>query len=948
MANNNLQMVDLPFFELCNQSPVASSAVAGMTSVEDGSDRFIYYLTASTFYRYDTVADTWQQLSTPNVAPVTGVTMKYTQRRGFHGRVLSAGSTTIQIPGLRGPSLNGTTINILSGAGGGQERVLTYTGETIHDAGVITGTTTNTLADSLKKWQVNQWSGYTVGITFGTDATQYKKILYNDTTTLYIADVNLMPHDPWNNQQFTAVTPFALPVTTAGSQSHYQIMSSNYSVPAWTITPDYTSYFTVRTGGIYLVSSAAAAPFLTLQYYDVLHDSWTSKTVPQSLILAALGTDFSIERTGKIGTTLVTKLGTTSGGNRTLTDSGLALTTGFYANHRLLITGGTGTGQTRRIVWNTSTIFTIERNWDTNPDSTSTYEVWPDYDKVYLGGGAAAAIFAYSPEKDYWMQGYNFDSGLTNNISVTMAGWEPIGVTSGTRIALGIQAVNATPTAGGTGYVIGDVLTISVGGAGAQVIVTSVSAGGIVTGIALINSGTTTGYATGTGVATTGGTGTLCTIQITTVGPTVNVVTATAAWFKRGDSVTFAGNTDSTYNVATTILGVSAVTTTSCTFSIATTAAATMATSNVQSVTTIVDASKNWVVNEHVGRLVHLMVAGTAPTSQIRWIVSNTANTLTVATITAGVNGTSKYTIYDAKVFGIDDQRKETVMSGYGAASGGGTTTLIDSSKNWIPNQWAGYVFKIESGTGYGSGRITITANSPTTLTYTTQSFTPDTTTKYEIADAWGLATAGAASTLTETGTKNWAVNQWAGKRIRLTGGTLTGTETATTANTSNALTLTGTPDTTTTYAILSIPARGAGAALIWTWNATVAANKKKLFFARGSGSNTFDVYDISTGRWTFGTFFGPQNEAFTTGSSYTYDDADGILMSRSVAAGPIRIFKYSLTTNKVYGVATTTWLQGTVHVGNFMEQVYSPTSNFPYLYCLQNTGTLLSRALLF
>lgn len=64
------------------------------------------------------------------------------------------------------------------------------------------------------------------------------------------------------------------------------------------------------------------------------------------------------------------------------------------------------------------------------------------------------------------------------------------------------------------------------------------------------------------------------------------------------------------------------------------------------------------------------MVAGIAPTSQIRWIVSNTATVLTVATITAGVNGTSKYTIYDSKIFGVDNQRKETNMSGYGHATG--------------------------------------------------------------------------------------------------------------------------------------------------------------------------------------------------------------------------------------------------------------------------------------
>jgi hypothetical protein len=372
-----------------------------------------------------------------------------------------------------------------------------------------------------------------------------------------------------------------------------------------------------------------------------------------------------------------------------------------------------------------------------------------------------------------------------------------------------------------------------------------------------------------------------------------------------------------------------------------------MATANAFSTTTIVDCNKNWVVNEHAGRLVHIMVAGTAPTSQIRWIVSNTSNTLTFAAITTAVNGTSKYCIYDAKVFGIDDQRKETVMSAYGVATGGSTTTLIDSTKNWVPNSWVGYTFKVEAGTGYGSGRIAITANTATTLTYSVQSFTPDATTKYEIADAWGIATAGALSSLTDT-TKVWPVNIWAGKRIRITAGTLSGTETITTANTANVLTLTGTPDTTSVYAIISIPARGAGTALVWTFGATQASNKRSIYSPRGGGSNTFDIYDIATGRWRFGTFIGTQAELYNVGSSFSYDGIDGILLSRSVASNPIRIFKYNINTNKTVGLATTTFTQNTVHVGNFLEIVNSPTTLYPYLYTLQNTGTLLARAVLF
>lgn len=949
MTNNNIPMVDMPFFELCNQAPTATSATSAITGAQDGMDRYIYYLTASTFYRYDTIADTWQTLAAPNTAPVTFVSMAYTKMRGYHGRVISATSSTVTIPGLRGSTLSGTTISLLSGTGRGQERVLTFVSETTHDAGIITGTTTATLVDSTKKWEPNQWAGYIVGITFGTDATQYKKILYNDATTLYIQDNNLLPQDPWNNQIFVAAAPYAVPVTTAGLQAHYVIMSSTYSLNSnWTITPDNTTFFTTLTGGIYLLSSAAATPFFTLQYYDIIHDSWQTKTCPQTLIQAALGTDATIERIAKVGTRLTTKVGVISGGNRTLTDASQSFTSGQYDNCRIVLTSGTGIGQSRRIVSSSNGIFTTARPWDTNPDSTTVYEVWPNYDLLYMGGGAAAAIYAYEIEDDWWIQGQKFDAGVCSIISATFANYPAFAVTSGTRLAAGVSAVNTTPTAGGTNYVIGDILTCSVGGTGAQVIVTAIAAGGIVSSIKLIHSGTATGFTTGTGKATTGGSGSGCTIEITAVGVTSLVTTATAHFLKIGNSVTFAGCTEGAWNAAHTIIGVPSTTT----FCVVTTATGAMSTSLAQGATTIVDASKNWTVNEHVGRLVHLCVAGNAPTSQIRWITANTANTLTVASITAGVSGTSKYVIYDSKIFGVDDQRKESGMSGYGYATSGTTTSLTDSSKNWIPNQWVNYVFKIEAGSGYGSGRITITSNSATTLNYTTQAFTPDTNTKYEIADAWGLATAGGTTTpITEATTKNWGTNQWAGKRLRTTGGTAPGQEGTITSNTATAFTTAAftLTDATTTYAVLSIPPRGAGIELIWIWGSTDNNIKgRKIFYPRGGGSNTADIYDLTTGRWTFGYFYSPQTETFTTGSSYAYDGVDIIFASKSAANLPIRIFEYDVTKNTMVGAMTTTFVQGTAHIGNLMEISNSVDGTLKYIYCLQNTGTLMCRGLIF
>ena len=115
-SNNLKPQVDIPVWEWCRFAPTTTSAISTMTTTEDGENRFIYYLVGSVFYRYDTYADTWMQLASPNVAPATTVSMRLTMNRGFHGRVLNATSSTITIPGLRGNIFNGKKLRILQGS----------------------------------------------------------------------------------------------------------------------------------------------------------------------------------------------------------------------------------------------------------------------------------------------------------------------------------------------------------------------------------------------------------------------------------------------------------------------------------------------------------------------------------------------------------------------------------------------------------------------------------------------------------------------------------------------------------------------------------------------------------------------------------------------------------------------------------------------------------------
>lgn len=63
IANNNIPGIDAPVWEQLPSAPAASAA--GVAMVDD-NDRFIYYLISATaFWRFDTWAQTWQQLANP-------------------------------------------------------------------------------------------------------------------------------------------------------------------------------------------------------------------------------------------------------------------------------------------------------------------------------------------------------------------------------------------------------------------------------------------------------------------------------------------------------------------------------------------------------------------------------------------------------------------------------------------------------------------------------------------------------------------------------------------------------------------------------------------------------------------------------------------------------------------------------------------------------------------
>lgn len=932
VTNNLKPVLDQPVWEWMQNMPItASDAANGWTTSQSGKGRYIYYMRTSTFYRLDTYSNVWQTLLSPTYyTPVTVLAMQCQLAQGTRGRILETISTTkFRLPYLAGgTALVGEEIRITYGPGAQETRkIIVSEDATTHDSGIITSGATTIITDTNKKWKVNQWVGYTCRIISGANQMEQRNILYNTETTLTFVDVNLQQYEPWDNQGFRST-----PTTNATYEISSQIVEIN---TAFNVTPTANSRFMVKTGIIWLVSSAAAAPFFTFQMYDILTNTWYQKTMNQSLFTAAIGTEVQIESTSDITGPLVFGVAT-AGTARSITDSTLTLETDRYRNYSIKIIKGTGAGQDRRIIGNKSNYFEVDSKWTITPDNTSEYEVYPDDNLVYFIGNANAATFAYHMEADMWITGPYFDYGVLGNSIVKKDGDVGYGISSAVRAVTGVTSIAVSVA--GSGYIVGDVLTIATGSATAQCYVTATDTLGGVTGVELRRCGT--GYTTGV-KATTGGTGTLCTINVLSVGTVGTITTTITNMLKTGDVITVSGATDGAWNTGYAIKGVWGLTT----FDVEITAAATLIPTSTTTTTLLVDANESWDVNEHLGKFILVVAGGSVtPATQVRRITSNTANTITVPAVGAftPTTGTTRYIILNPASYGRATKFQAKDMYPFGYATSGTTTTIVDNTKNWIRGNWIGMIVRVNAGTGLGA-ELTITANNATTLVFAATTFTPDTTTRYEIMDSYGTATSGSTTTLVDT-FKNWVPSQWIGKRLRITGGAAQGIELAITANTANTLTFAATTaiDSTSNYVIMDPPARGTGCGILWTWGND---NDNYLWTSTGLGTTLWQRLNINNQTYDFGFMItGFLSDVLTTGTTYAYDGKDTIYIQNSNTGS---LYQLNVKTriadlgSKIPGVMSTAF------IGNRMCIVTTP-DDLSFLYIGQSNSLNVWRTLLF
>lgn len=854
--NTLTQQVDLPTWEWTRFAPANSASLSSTCYPDNGNflpeqhGRYIYYMLSSTqFVKYDTWTDMYLQLASPPIAPVTFSSMKFSGALGIDGSVIAATSTTLQIPAVSMQALKGYDVVIVSGTGAGQRRTITGVAEpVVADSGVVTAVSNTigslNITDTLKSWAVNQYAGYTLRITGNTGVSQIRRILSNTATVAVMGDTT-QTNEIWNNP--AAFSPAIN--ATAGTQAAYAIESQVVTVDsAWTVTPDSTSVFRVQSGLIIMVSNNTSAPFFTMQVYDQLTDTWYVMPCMQGIFQAA-GNDVSIERTtenssiwergtvtahtgtsitdgrhgvdvaswrtdqwvgywvyifsgtgagqirqitGNTGNTLNWSsamsphpsttsrymiLGfdagiATAGASTTITDSTKAWTTDRWKNYVVRIMAGTGAGQYRPIASNTATALTVVGSWATTPDSTSVYTIQGDPDKLYIQLGSLNALAIHNIDSQVPTFGRQQDFGTARNAAATVAGQDPIAIST---------LANATTTA--------------------------------------------------------------------------TVTTAHPHQFKVGQLVTVRGATDANFNV-TNVAIATVPSGTTFTYTMAGTPAATSIVSS-QTTTVLVDATKSWTTNQWAGQMVYMYTgAVTAATGSVTGqafrIASNTATTLTmVATATAPTNGVSRYAISTSTAIGAAD---------FGVATGTqSTTTLQDTTKTWAVNIWAGKRLRILTTTGF-SAEVNITSNTVNTLTITTIT----------------------APTTLVTG-----------------------------------------------YVILEQAQKNNGVSMNWAFGTSdLTSRGRYMFSTRGAGAIGFDRYDLVTDRVNQ-MFTTPVTETLSTGTMTAYDGGDRIYFHKDATQ---RVMSLNVVTANIDGGSMYPYAAPTAVVGNRME-IFQTKDGLKYLW---------------
>ena len=214
---------------------------------------------------------------------------------------------------------------------------------------------------------------------------------------------------------------------------------------------------------------------------------------------------------------------------------------------------------------------------------------------------------------------------------------------------------------------------------------------------------------------------------------------------------------------------------------------------------------------------------------------------------------------------------------------------------------------------------------------------------------AAGVATGTGQSTaaLVDT-TQTWVVNQWAGRKIRITGGSGQGTEQTIQANTATTITPNA-PFTLpvvgqTTYAILGQATPGTGIEIRHAFGLSDSQQRGKYLVSnRGGGGLGFNRLNLTTDQYE-PIATSPNSETLTTGSMFAYDGVDRLYFTKEATQ---RVYYLDLVTQQIHGAGIYPYVPGTATVGNRFE-IFTTADGLKFLWLNRHSNLECFRSLLF
>lgn len=671
-------------------------------------------------------------------------------------------------------------------------------------------------------------------------------------------------------------------------------------------------------------------------------------------------------------TQTVTSTTITGTGVPTLTDTTKSWTANRWNGQAVRITGGTGAGQIRSIVGTTSNTLIVSRDWMIQPDSTSTYVIHGDVDKIILSVGIAApgtaAVFVHNFEADTLTLGRALDYGAARGFSAQLLN---TGQTYGDTTPIACTGAAYTASSGTIATTAGAVV-----GSGPTVTVTFSTTVFPVGSFVTVAGCTPSAYnGTYRVIASFAGSctyqpsslpGGAITVQGTiSVAASLLVTTQNAHNFITGQVIGLRGDTSASASVNNAASGYACFVNSTTTFTVGLPSASATVVVPAQSTTRLFDASKNWVPNQWAGCTVTYNTAAVAQATGIAaetviQIVGNDANSLTfvAAAASAATIGTSRYVITPPAFHPMKNMigSIDSGISVQSVATANSTTLLVDATKQWTSNatscsstgttlitttgSTAGLQVGMYVGISAGTGTMVVGAGAGTYTPVTVTAINSSTTFTVSAIPATNLSAATVIAT-------KWIPGSFINRRLRVIGGA-TGLhqELTITANTANSLTFAAATAPVTgvsNYAILQAPGKGLGINMNWNFGQSDLTRRASyVYLPRGNGLVGIDRLNMQTDTWELFQN-APGFETLTTGSMYAYDGGDRIYYTKDVTQ---RMYYLDIDKNIIHGAGVYPYTAGTAITGNRME-IFSTADGLKYLWLNRHSNLECFRQLL-